>query len=243
LLDAAEARAKMAEAGSRKPDLYLVSPPVVSPTEVKAGGQFLSAEVAHRLTGRLMDEVKTAGWSKSITLPAGTPLFGVGMTASGRPSSYDADIIWCTPDLSRKEKPVAQCFARAQIGYELVESRAPHVVEYLSLGSMRSVSAPVVERGTADFGGPLLLSIRYTSADSKYVSMDWSVAPANTAAWRGFSLRLDRQRTGHLLVGKTLVKVRPSKDGKDATLETTQLGDFTPELEAVPVDALMFSQK
>ncbi len=243
LQDAAEARAKMAEAGVSKPALYLVSPPVVSHTEVKAGGQFLSAEVAHGLTGRLVNEAKTAGWSKSITLPAGTPLFGVVMTASGRPSSYDADIIWCTPDLSRKEKPVAQCFARGQIGYQLVESHAPHTVEYLSVGSTRSVAAPVVERGTADFGGPLLLSIRYASADRKYVSVDWSVGPANTVAWRGFSLRLDQQRTGYLVVGKTLIKIRPSKDGKDATLEATQLGDFTSELDAAPVDALTLSQK
>ena len=243
LQDAAEARAKMAEAGVSKPALYLVSPPVVSLTEVKTGGQFLSAEVAHGLTGKLVNDAKTSGWSKSITLPAGTPLFGVVMTASGRPSSYDADIIWCTPDLSRKEKPVAQCFARGQFGYELVESRAPHTVEYLSLGSMRSVPVPVVERGPVDFGGPLLLSIRYASADRKYVSLDWSVGPANTVAWRQFSLRLDQQRTGYLLLGKTLVKVRPSKDGKDATLETTQLGDFTPELDAAPVDALRLSQK
>ena len=42
LLNAAEARAKMAEAGGSKPALYLVSPPVVSHTEVKAGGQFLA---------------------------------------------------------------------------------------------------------------------------------------------------------------------------------------------------------
>jgi len=243
LQDAAEARAKMAEAGASKPALYLVSPPVVSLTEVKAGGQFLSAEVAHGLTGRLVNDAKTSGWSKSITLPAGTPLFGVVMTASGRPSSYDADIIWCTPDLSRKEKPVAQCFARGPAGYQLVESWAPHTVEYLSLASTRGVPVPVVERGAADFGGPLLLSIRYASANRKYVSLDWSVAPANTVAWRGFSLRLDQQRTGYLLVGKTLIKVRPSKDGKDATLETTQLGDFTSELDAAPVDALKLSQK
>jgi hypothetical protein len=238
LQDAAEARAKMAEAGVSKPALYLVSPPVVSHTEVQAGGQFLSAEVAHGLTGRLVNDAKTAGWSKSITLPAGTPLFGVVMTASGRPSSYDADIIWCTPDLSRKERPVAQCFARGQAGYQLVESRLPHTVEYLSVGSTRSVAAPVVERGAVDFGGPLLLSIRYASAEREWVSLDWSVGPANTNAWRGFSLRLDQQRTGHLVVGKTLIKVRPSKDGKDATLETTQLGDFTTELDATPVNAL-----
>jgi len=243
LLEATEALAKMAEAGGSKPGLYLVSPPVVSHTEVKAGGQFLSAEVAHGLTGRLVNEAKTVGWSKSITLPAGTPLFGVVMTASGRPSSYDADIIWCTPDRSRKEKPVAQCFARGQYGYELVESPEPHTVEYLSLGSMRSVSVPVVERGAADFGGPLLLSIRYAGANSKYVRVDWSVGPANTLAWRNFSLRLDQQRTGYLLLGKTLIKLRPSKDGKDATLETTELGDFTSELDAAPVDALTLSQK
>ena len=108
---------------------------------------------------------------------------------------------------------------------------------------MRSVPIPVVERGAADFGGSLLLSIRYASADRKYVSLDWSVGPANTNAWRGFSLRLDQQRTGHLVVGNTLIKIRPSKDGKDATLETTQLGDFTTELDATPVDALRLSQK
>jgi hypothetical protein len=56
-------------------------------------------------------------------------------------------------------------------------------------------------------------------------------------------LRLDQQRTGHLVVGKTLIKIRPSKDGKDATLETTQLGDFTTELDATPVNALKLSQK
>jgi hypothetical protein len=56
-------------------------------------------------------------------------------------------------------------------------------------------------------------------------------------------LRLDQQRTGYLLLGKTLIKVRPSKGGKDATLETTQLGDFTSELNAAPVDALTLSRK
>lgn len=61
LLDAAEARARMAEADISKPGLHLVSPPVVSHTEVKAGGQFLSAEVAHGLTGRLANEAKTVG--------------------------------------------------------------------------------------------------------------------------------------------------------------------------------------
>ncbi len=243
LQDAAEARAQMAEAGVSKPALYLVSPPVVSHTEVKAGEQFLSAEVAHGLTGRLMVEAKTAGWSKSITLPAGTPLFGVVMTSSGRPSSYDADIIWCAPGRNAKEKPVAQCFARGQIGHELVENREPHTVESLSLGSMRGVAAPVVERGAADFGGPLLLSIRYASANKKYVTVDWSVGPANTVAWRSFWLGLDHQRTAYLLLGKTLIKIRPSMDGKAATLETTQLGEFTSELDATPVDALTLSQK
>ena len=243
LQDAAEARAKMAEAGVSKPALYLVSPPVVSHTEVKAGGEFLSAEVAHGLTGRLVNDAKTAGWSKSITLPAGTPLFGVVMTASGRPSSYDADIIWCAPGRNAKEKPVAQCFARGPAGYQLVESFLPHTVESLSVGSTRSVAAPVVERGAVDFGGPLLLSIRYASAEREWASLDWSVGPANTNAWQGFSLRLDQQRTGHLVVGKTLIKVRPSKDGKDATLEATELGDFTTELDATPVNAFKLSQK
>jgi len=243
LLDAAEARAKLAEAGGSKPALYLVSPPVVSHTEVKAGGEFLSAEVAHGLTGRLVNDAKTAGWSKSITLPAGTPLFGVVMTASGRPSSYDADIIWCAPGRNAKEKPVAQCFARGPAGYQLVESFLPHTVESLSVGSTRSVAAPVVERGAVDFGGPLLLSIRYASAEREWASLDWSVGPANTNAWQGFSLRLDQQRTGHLVVGKTLIKVRPSKDGKDAMLEATELGDFTTELDATPVNALKLSQK
>jgi len=243
LQDAAEPRANMTEAGVSKPALYLLSPPLVSHTEVKAGGQFLSAEVAHGLTGRLVNEAKTAGWSKSITLPAGTPVFGVVMTASGRPSSYDADIIWCAPGRNAKEKPVAQCFARGQIGYELVESREPHTVEYLSLGSMRSVSVPVVERGAVDFGGPLLLSIRYASANSKYVWLEWSVGPATTLAWRDFRLRLDQQRTGYLLLGKTLIKLRPSKDGKVATIETTERGDFTSELDATPLDAFTLAQK
>jgi hypothetical protein len=243
LLDATEARANVAEAGGSKPALYLVSPPVVSQTEVKAGGQFLSAEVAHGLTGRLVNDAKTSGWSKSITLPAGTPLFGVAMTSSGRPSSYDADIIWCAPDSSSQKKPVAQCFARGQYGYQLVESWTPHIVEYLSVGTLRSVSVPVVERGAVDFGGPLLLSMRYSGADRKNVSVEWSVGPANSAAWRSFRLRLDQQRTGHLLLGKTLIKLRPSKDGKDATIETTELGDFTSELDATPVDAFTLSQK
>jgi hypothetical protein len=238
LQDAAEAQPKRAEAGVSKPALYLVSPPVVSHTEVKAGEQFLSAEVAHGLTGRLVNDAMTKGWSKSLTLPAGTPLFGVVMSSSGRPSSYDADIIWCAPGRNAKEKPVAQCFARAAAGYQLVENPLPHTVEYLSVGSTRSVAAPVVERGAADFGGPLLLSIRYTSANKKYVTLDWSVGPANTVAWRSFWLGLDQERTAHLLLGKTLIKIRPSKDGKDATLETTELGDFTPELDATPVNAL-----
>jgi hypothetical protein len=242
LQDAAEARPKMAEAGGSKPALYLVSPPVVSHTEVKAGQQFLSAEVAHGLTGKLVNEAKTVGWSKSITLPAGTPLFGVVMTASGRPSSYDADIIWCAPGRNAKEKPVAQCFARGPAGYQLVENPLPHTVESLSVGSTRSVAPPVVERGAVDFGGPLLLSIRYASAEREWASLDWSVGPANTNVWRGFSLRLDQQRTGHLVVGKTLIKVRPSTDGKDATLEATEIGEFTTDLDATPVNALKLSR-
>ena len=243
LQDAAEARAKMAEAGVNKPALYLVSPPVVSLTEVKAGEQFLSAEVAHGITGRLVNDAKTSGWSKSITLPAGTPLFGVVMAASGRPSSYDADIIWCAPDLSKKEKAVARCFARGPAGYQLVDSFLPHAVSSLSVGSTRSVAPPVVERGAVDFGGPLLLSIRYASAEREWASLDWSVGPANTSAWEGFSLRLDQQRTGYLVVGKTLIKIRPSTDGKDATLEATEFGEFTTELDATPVNALKLSRK
>ncbi|MEO8061639.1 MAG: hypothetical protein ABI821_02715 [Pseudomonadota bacterium] len=138
---------------------------------------------------------------------------------------------------------MAQCFARGQVGYELVESRGFHTVEYLSVGSMRGVFPPVVERGAADFGGPLLLLIRYAGANSKHVNLDWSVGPANTFAWRSLSLRLDQQRTGHLLLGNTLIKVKPSKDGKDATLETTELGAFTSELTAAPVDALALFQR
>jgi hypothetical protein len=242
LLDAIDAPANISETGGSKPALYLVSPPLVSHTEVQAGEQFLSAEVAHGLTGRLVNEAKTVGWSKSITLPAGTPLFGVVMTASGRPSSYDADIIWCAPERGGP-KPVARCFARGQSGYELVESWAPHVVEYLSLGSFRGVSAPVVERGAVDFGGPLLLSIRYASADRKSAELEWSVGPADTVAWRRFGLRLDQQRTGYLLVGKTLVKVRPSKDGKAATIEQTEIADFTAGLDATPADAIRLALK
>jgi hypothetical protein len=85
--------------------------------------------------------------------------------------------------------------------------------------------------------------MRYSGADRKNVSVEWSVGPANSAAWRSFRLRLDQQRTGHLLLGKTLIKLRPSKDGKDATIETTELGDFTSELDATPVDAFTLSQK
>lgn len=238
LRDATEARAKMAEGGGGKPGLYLVSRPVLRQAEVKAGGEFLSAEVAHGLTGRLVNEAKTIGWSKSVTLPPGTPLFGVVMTASGRPSSYDADVIWCAPDRGDQKKLIARCFARGQFGFELVDSLTPHTVEYLSLGTYRSVSEPVVERGEVDFGGPLLLSIRYASAKRKYVEVEWSVGPANTAAWRSFGLDLDQQRTGYLLVGKTLVKVSPSKDGKVATLEAKEIGEFTPRLDASPVDAI-----
>jgi len=236
LLDATEARAKAAEADGSKPALYLLTPPVVSATEVKAGEQFLSAEVAHGLTGRLVNEAKTVGWSKSITLPAGTPLFGVVMTASGRPSSYDADVIWCAPQRGGA-KPVARCFARGRVGYELVETWAPHIVEYLSLGSYRSVSAPVVERGPVDFGGPLLLSIRYTGADRKSAELEWSVGPADTVAWRRLGLRLDEQRTGHLFLGNTLVKVRPSKDGKAATIEKMEIAGFMAGVDATPADA------
>jgi hypothetical protein len=85
--------------------------------------------------------------------------------------------------------------------------------------------------------------MRYSGADRKNVSVEWSVGPANTVAWRSFRLRLDQQRTGHLLLGKTLIKVSPSKDGKVATIETTELGDFTSALDATPVDTFTQSQK
>jgi hypothetical protein len=73
--------------------------------------------------------------------------------------------------------------------------------------------------------------------------MEWSVGPANTAVWREFGVRLDPQRTGHLLVGQTLILLRPSKDGKSATIEAKEVGEFTSEVDAAPIDAFALSQK
>lgn len=244
LLNADGASAKVDEIdGSDRAELYFTAMPTVL-DQAPIGTDFLIGEVAHGLTGKLGTDVTTHGWSKSISLPRGTPLYGVSMSRSAQPKWYDATVVWCTPFDDDKGQQHSWCFVPDNAFHRLVENYEPHTLTSISAESTRAVDPPVVERQPVDFGAPLELKVQLTEIDRKYIKLQWSVTTKQkTPAWRGSRVRRLKDGSGVLVVGGSLLRISPAEDRKSAAI--TKLGTMLlePTASAMPMDATLLMDR
>jgi hypothetical protein len=235
LTDAVDAMSP--ETSESKPFLYAVAEPKIATTPVAVRGELLSMEVAHGITGTLAAEARSRGWSKTIALPVGTPMYGAEMTQMGGPGSFDAEIVWCAPQKDEKGRELAWCFLRGQVGTVLESNRRPYVLEYISASGGRGIDAPVVTRGPVDFGGPLMLRISFERVSAKRVDLRWSVGKESSADSDRLSLRRGKDGRARFVLGTLIVTVTPSADGKTATAEA--VGAYKAGMPGMPMDAAM----
>lgn len=203
----------------------------------KAGEEFFSVQVEHGLTGTLMVELKSRGWSAPKIVPAGTPLYGIAMSSNMVARSLDPEIVWCAPVRDAKQKLIARCAAHIfGNSYGLHETDwTPYVVTTLS-GDGNGIDSPVVERGPVSFGAPLFLKLRYQNTDKKWVSYEWSVAPGDERIWKSMGSRRARDNAGFVLLGEAVLKLAPSADGTTISV-STEIGKFEPGNEiSLPQD-------
>lgn len=224
-----------AESSGGKPFLYAVSEPKIAATPVPARGELLSMEVAHGITGTLAAEARSRGWSKTITLPVGTPMYGAAMTQMSGPGSFDAEVVWCAPQTDEKGKELAWCFLRGQLGTMLESNRRPYVLEYISSSGGRGIDAPVVTRGPVDFGAPLILRIWFERVSAKRVDLRWNVGKEPSGDSDRLSLRRGEDGRARFVLGTVIVTIAPSADGKTAAAAGT--GEFKAGMPGMPMDA------
>jgi hypothetical protein len=234
LTDAVDVKERRALTAPDAPVLFFTAAPDVATGAVQAGATVLSGSVAHGITGTLKSDV-TAGFSRTVAVPAGSPLFGAVMSSRTRPSGADASIVWCAPR-EAGAKPASLCFAPGPTSYTLVENRYRYVIPSLISSSSKGVLAPVVERGPVDFGAPLVYLVRFDSADAKTTRLGWSVAPADAPDWGELELRRGDDGSSLLVVSGLVVKVTPSRDAKSAAIESA--GAWEPRADAVPIDGI-----
>jgi hypothetical protein len=218
------------EGSVAKPFLHAVSEPKIASTPVPARGELLSMEVAHGIAGTLAAEARSrGGWSKTITLPVGTPMYGAEMTQTSGPGSFDAEIVWCAPQRDEKGKELAWCFLRGELGTELVSMRT----------GGRRIDAPVVTRGPVDFGAPLMLRVSLERVFPKHVDLLWNVGKEPSKDSDTLRLRRGKDGRARFVVGSVIVTITPSADGKTATAQSA--GEFKAGTPGIPMDvAKMF---
>jgi hypothetical protein len=235
LMDAADAAKLLAENLGDKPFMYFSAAPDIT-TPVSKNQPLLRGQVVYGLTGRLSSPLQRAGWTGTRTWPAGTPAFGVVMTASGRPRTFAPDVVWCLPGKDDKGRWETFCVAPRERGAVLISTIEPFAVTSFEVRqSDPYVLSPVVERTPVDFGGPLLLTVRYTGAGRRDIDLQWGIGMADEARTRGLRLKRANDGSGYMLIGGAVIKVQPSADGATASV-TRVSGEFQMEREALPVE-------
>ena len=81
----------------------------------------------------------------------------------------------------------------------------------------------MVARGPADFGAPLVLSLKITEVDQKSVSIAWSLAPRGQWLPSEWGFRRARNQNALILIGELLLKIGPVDDGQ--TFAVTAVGE------------------
>jgi hypothetical protein len=225
-----------------KPSLYLVTPPKTA-SSVKSGEIFLSAQVAHGITGTLRSDVKVRGWGRRIAFAAGTPAFGVpmsGTTTVGyfQPPSVET-MTWCVPSRDESKALLTFCFTGPGSN-AVLRSHAPFLVTYLS-GTPRYSEPLRVDRGPVEFEAPLILSVRFVRAKDEYLDLESSVSYETEPVWT--ALRVQRRENGNafVLVGGVVLRLTPDADGKKASVDVLG-GTFKPGMDAVPRDVRVTSR-
>jgi len=211
--------------------LLAIGKPTIA-TQARLGEEIFSLEVRHAITGQLSVASEPRAKRDDIRLPAGTPLYGVAMHSSLTPY-LDAEVVWCTP-IKRPEGVRPYCFAAEYTQPALVWANStPFTVTGVApSGPVRN--PPVIERGPADFGGPLMLKVKVTAVDKKGVSINWSLAPRGQWFAEEWRYLRARDQASLMVIGKLLVKIKPADDGQSFDIST--LGEIE---DGGPVDLPM----
>ena len=222
LTDATERPAEAEAVTGNSSFLVALGKPAIA-TRAKAGDEIFSVEVRHGLSGTLeVDSEPRLKWDK-IRLPAGTPVYGIPMRSSLTPLQ-DAEVVWCTPFQRPDGKQRAHCFAPYLGGTSLVEAYStPYAVRGVDPRG-RGRNPPVVARGHADFGAPLVLSVKVTGVDKKSVHIAWSLAPRGQWLPSEWGFLRARNQNSLMLIGELLLKIGPVDDGQ--TFAVTAVGEI-----------------
>jgi hypothetical protein len=234
LTDATE-RPKDADAiASSNSFLVAVGKPTIA-TQAKPGDEIFSLEVRHSLSGRLSAASEPRAKRDKLTLPEGTPVYGIAMRSSLTPWA-DGQVIWCTPvEQPKGVKPY--CFAPQLSNAALVTTYStPFTVRGIApSGPVRNL--PVVEAGPVDFGAPLILAVKVVSADKKSIHLNWSLAPRGQWYAEEWSFLHARDKTSLLLIGSLLISIKQSGDGQSFEITTRgEIDDGSPV--DLPADAV-----
>jgi hypothetical protein len=202
------------------PDVYMSTAPTIAKEPVKIGQTFFSAEVKHSITGTLHAaaiQFKFFKGKPNELIPAGARLFGVQMQNSAQSANLDANIVWCYPDPLGARTSGAKCIVNVGSNASLVlDVRQRFHLSNLIFGSgAPSIELPLIERGTVDFGEPIVLEIATAKIGKKVIDIR---ATLDRASERNKSLQnLEIERAtdgnGYLLIGSGTLVLEPLDDG------------------------------
>ncbi|MBC8025337.1 MAG: hypothetical protein H7Y89_05060 [Steroidobacteraceae bacterium] len=146
------------------------------------------------------------------------------MTSSQQPY-YDAEVVWCTPVKQPDGELQAHCFAPVPGSAALVRANsAAFTARGVPLDPAPTRRAPIVERGPADFGAPLVLSIRVDKADKKTIRGSYSLAPRGSRIDSVMRLQRAKKGAGLVLLGDLLLEIKRATDAQ--TFEITSTGQL-----------------
>jgi hypothetical protein len=217
------------EALAALPDVYLSTAPTIAKEPVKIGEKFFSAEVKHSITGTLRAaaiQFKLFKGAPNELIPAGARLFGVQMQNSAQSANLDANIVWCYPDPLGARTNGAKCIVNVGSNASLVlDVRQRFQLTNLIFGSgAPSTSFPLIDRGSVDFGEPVVMEIATEKIGKKAIDIRVTL---DRVSERNKSLqRLEIERAtdgnGYVLIGDGILVLEP------ADAETVRIAEKAP---------------
>lgn len=174
-IGAVKATSQRVQELSRSPVEFAADVPVANRI-VMEGEAIVTAPATHPFAGRLAEPLLLSSLLGRQEFPRGTSAYGVPTISS---KGGAAGLIWCIPNKVKDIWSVT-CLAPRQIGYGVGKPIGPAfaVLGILPGNEMSASSfAPIVERGPADFGAPLVATIRFKEWGKTGAIIAFDVAP------------------------------------------------------------------
>jgi hypothetical protein len=189
---------------------------------VARGDAVVTVPVAHAITGRLKNQVRSKG-----LLAAGAAPLEIGQPVYGITTPYGG-LYWCAPRQVEKDgRPqwTGVCLPDAGGATRWIPA-TPALFPTYTFGVSGNTSAadtPSVAPEPIDFGAPMTLEYRFAGWNKKYANIELhvrSAAGSGLVSYTYPSREADGSATLALMGGK--VTISPAADGKGATVAVAE---------------------